>query len=169
MHFYILFLYISVNYHHIGGVSILTRNSDLTKVISQETKDFTRKHLGVRYPRVYDNADSLIPRDASNDMKGFISASWQSKCDTTTKAGATQWFLDQGFTLDQIKYDENDHLSVANILPGFIKDHVTGEEIWWNIIDTGFWKTGDKTPFPPEMIAQAQLDRWKVRYCLSTV
>lgn len=85
--------------------------------------------------------------------------SWQDKCLTksTGEKGrfeAKSFFRDLDFKHDDLTFDEDGNLNVKNILPGFIMND--GEEVWFNIIDTGGFTAGDGTPFPKELLDEVR-------------
>jgi hypothetical protein len=52
-------------------------------------------------------------------------------------------------------FDEDGNFTVRNIHPGFIVNE-SGEEVWFNIVDTGGFLAGDSTPFPKELLDEVR-------------
>lgn len=133
-----------------GGETILARNSDLTKVISQDIQQLVKNHGGILYRREYFN------RDDEDSVKNALpyEISWQEKTGAEDKDGAMEFFRRIGF--DRIHFtDEDDRLIVENVHSGFNED---GN--WANILDFGIFLLADKTPVPKEMFDQIRRDKW---------
>jgi hypothetical protein len=140
-----------------GGESLLAPNKYLTKKISKEIKEFTKKHQGVLYTRKYHDAE----KPATSHQKGSF-MSWQDKCKTGSngKAAVVSYFLGLGFTEKDIKFDSDDNLTVTFLHPGFIIGD-DGEEQWFNIVDSGMCTAGDGTPYPKDLFDGVNSDKWE--------
>lgn len=64
----------------------MAKNSDVTKSISKEIKEFTKNHGGVLYVRKYHDAEKKVTKNAFEGedryQKGLSTMSWQARCQT---------------------------------------------------------------------------------------
>ena len=93
--------------------------------------------------------------------------SWQAKCslpEDAPREAAEAFFLGMGFDASELGWDANGCLTVTNVHPGYVRDPLSGEEAWWNIVHTGSLTAVDGTPFPPKLVADVQRTAWAHTY-----
>lgn len=145
-----------------GGETILTRNSDLTAAVSEETQQFVRDHGGVLYAREYPD-ESYLQQYKEGRVERTL-PSWQEKTGSTRREDARKFFTDLGFSEDEVSFDDHGTLHVKNIHSGFIDAPKRANEdmkrYWFNILYTGVFKLADGTAMPPSMLRRLEREEW---------
>lgn len=143
----------------IGGESLLATNQALTKALPQNILQQVRNSGGILYTRRhFDENGTLGP-----DRFQIRLTSWLSKCNgATTIAEARQYFINQGYK--DVEFDADNTLTARFQHKGFIQDvsSPSGQDVWFNIINTGLPTTCDGTQFAAEFIAQVEWYQWQV-------
>lgn len=142
----------------VGGETLLARNDQLGKSHSPALAAFLREHGGLLYSRVFFDANHK--KVVTNGATG----SWQDKCGLprdAPRSEAEAFFLDMGFSPEQLSWDDDGGLTVSNVHSGYRTDERTGEQVWWNIAHTGSVKAADGTPLPKKLIAEIQRTGWE--------
>ena len=124
-----------------GGQTLLKRNIDMTKVVSNETKTFIKQHGGIRSLKSYhDNATVPAPKSTSG--------SWQEIHGVETYQQVQEIFLKLGFPPEGMKYNPQTTIfSAIYKQPGFYRD-AQGQEIWFSNADMGNAMCADGTGIP---------------------
>ncbi|CAB9501633.1 expressed unknown protein [Seminavis robusta] len=140
----------------VGGETILARNADHSRQVSQEIQDMVNKHGGILYKRQY-----YDKRNPNKDSQKRFHTSWQEKTGTEDPNEAIHFFESIGFSVpDQVHFEAYEDgfqkLIVENVESGF---NTQGD--WFNILNVGGFPLADGTWIPKSMIQQLVLDEWK--------
>lgn len=149
-----------------GGETILTRNTDLTKLVSSDLKRMVVEHGGILYRREYSDGNKVLEAEQTESKKR-IGISWQDKTGTKDRDGAIKFFTDIGFAEEGVYFNDNGSLVAQNIRSGFIDSpHEEEQKLWFNILSLGVFKLADGTTVPPKILAQLAKDEWKAAHAL---
>ncbi|CAB9501639.1 taurine catabolism dioxygenase TauD, TfdA [Seminavis robusta] len=147
-----------------GGETILARNVDHSRHVSQELQGMVRKHGGIQYTRRY-----YDKRNPNEDSSNRFHVSWQEKTGTQDPNEAIHFFESVGFSVpDQVHFETYDDgfqkLIVKNVESGF-----NAQGNWFNILNMGMFPLADGTVVPKAMIQQLVLDEWRSVHALKLV
>eukprot|EP01025_Chloroclados_australasicus_P064638 TRINITY_DN865_c0_g1_i1.p1 TRINITY_DN865_c0_g1~~TRINITY_DN865_c0_g1_i1.p1 ORF type:complete len:376 (+),score=26.48 TRINITY_DN865_c0_g1_i1:163-1290(+) len=114
----------------VGGETIILRNDELVQALPNEMVNLVRQ-LGVSQTRKYGDMT-----DSNWNQRTDTFMSWQERCRLQpgeSREAAEKFWLDLGFSSDDIKWDKDESLIISNNTPGIIKDG-RGVEYWFNLL-----------------------------------